>query len=198
MNAELIILDWDGTLSVGRFWAGLDPARYTQVQQTLFVENRPLVDRWMCGLVDSDHVNAWLAERIGVDHAVLSESLAASCRSMTLTEELRASLATLRSRTRLALVTDNMDCFSRYTAPTNRLGELFHTIINSADVGRLKNDQQGRTLRETVERYCPFEAAVLIDDSDSTREMFTRLGGRSIKTGGPTQTAHILGDIVDV
>jgi FMN phosphatase YigB (HAD superfamily) len=192
----IIFIDWDGTLSRGRFWADVqrtEPATYELIQQTLFQTNHELVIDWMLGRVGSEHICSHLAEKIGVKYEKLWRSLIASCEQLPLSDGLKELLMRRSRDNRLVLVTDNMDCFSRFTAPALHLDKYFDSIINSSDVGRMKNDAGGQTFVELAKKAgVALGSCQVIDDSAKTCATVSGLGGCAHCTNGPEHTEQIL------
>lgn len=190
---SVLFLDWDGTLSRARFWSAVDGALYGNIQRLLFQDNRPLVAEWMRGGRSSEEVCAWLADRTGAGAAELFKALAAGCAAMTVTEEAAGAIGSIRATTRVILVTDNMDCFSRFTLANSQVKGLFDEVVNSAAVGRLKNDDGGWSFLEAASRNgAAVKDCRLIDDSAGTCALLTELGGRAWKTGGVEETTILL------
>ena len=80
-------------------------------------------------------------------------------------------------RNRVVLVTDNMDCFDRFTVPELSLNTVFDDIANSYDHGRLKTEQNGETFTKYLSGTIAH--AMLVDDSKTSCQFFEKLGGTS-------------------
>ena len=96
----------------------------------------------------------------------------------------------------MILVTDNMDCFTRFIAPALGLEKIFDKIINSSDLGYLKTEREGETfLACSRALHIPMNRTFLIDDSSETCEFFNSLGGRSfIVKNGIDDTLRFMDD----
>lgn len=194
---SLLFIDWDGTLSNGRFWERLgqtQPEQYERIQKCLFVENSALVDAWMRGELNSEHICERLSDQTGINHKLIWTELVSSCETMEFEYAFRDAIRSLQQRFRCILATDNMDCFSRFTVQALKLNELFDDILISSDLRRLKNDENGKMFLTYVKSAeSNFSRATCIDDSSATCRLFESLGGRAIITTHPTDTIqHLL------
>lgn len=192
---QIIFLDWDGTLCHSRFWQteDLGTRLFDRIQLVLFSSNPALVKGWMLEKTTSEKVCEWLSGKIGVDYSIIWDKLVRSCERMDIPSEAVLLMNGLKQRARLVMVTDNMDCFSRFTVPALDLGNIFDLIVNCADIGRLKNDENGRTFINACERFSiPIDRACLIDNSRVTGALFSSLGGRFVFTGSLETTINHL------
>ena len=192
-SSRIIFLDWDGTLSSGRFWSSLDEADSNLIQDNLFIGNQSLVREWMMGKVTSEDVCLWLSLQTGLEYDRLFKTLVADCGTMKIDPPTKNVLAQFSTGVKLILITDNMDCFTRFTIPTTNLNEIFHDIFNSSDIGRLKKEGRGKTFLDAAKKHeTQIEDCILIDDSSKTCELFRSLGGTTHLTVNPQNTFEIL------
>ncbi|MFH2041072.1 MAG: hypothetical protein ABIJ35_00980, partial [Acidobacteriota bacterium] len=187
-------------MSHGKFWSVWEHVRpdlYATLQLKLFSEN-DLIDGWMRGQYDSETVCERLTSDLRVPAREVFDALILGCRKMVLDRGLVEQLGELSGACKIVLVTDNMDCFTRFTVPAQNLSKHFHDILNSCDLGRLKKDDGGRTFKEYLKKEgLDFSQSLLIDDSESACELFSALGGRSIKSRGVDHTISVLGLLCD-
>lgn len=98
---------------------------------------------------------------------------------MKLDKEIKDLAESLKlSGKKIGIVTDNMDIFTQITIPNHQLETLFDIVINSADYGMLKKEDNGKlfdialaALGENIEN------SLMIDDSESTIELYKQKGG---------------------
>lgn len=175
----LLLIDYDGTICFDRFWRNVEPDIFAQIQSHLFGSDRSLVHAWMRGKLTAEQINHFLAERIKLDYQQLWQIFVADCQSMRISQATLTTVQNLREGFQTILLTDNMDCFSRFTVPALRLGDYFDEIINSADHGVMKDDNDG-LLFETIinERAAKVGQCWLIDNSKSACSHFARRGGK--------------------
>lgn len=199
---NIIFLDWDGTLCFDRFWQSLraedsnEIALGQKINDTLFSDNRTLINEWMRGLRNSEQINEFLSEQLQIDSKKLWEVFLQDCKSMHFDRKLQKMIEQLRTNSYVILVTGNMDCFSRFTVPALGLERVFDKIINSSDLGYLKTEKEGETFLTCSREFdIPMNKTVLIDDSIKTCDFFNSLGGRSfIVKDGKGDTLRFMED----
>lgn len=176
---QLLIIDFDGTICFDRFWRSIDPETMVKIQATLFDTDRQIVNRWMRGEHTSEEVNRILAEKHGLDYAYLWRVFVRDCQTMFVDAEVLGILKSLRNQWRTLLMTDNMDCFTRFIKPALNLDHYFDSIVNSADHGRLKSDNEGQFFADIASKIgIPLSQAVLVDNSIKACDHFVNLGGQ--------------------
>ena len=179
---KTLLFDFDGVLCKGRFYEKtLLPNHseiYDWIQMNIF-GNREMVRDWMRNRVNSAEINELIAKNTGIEWNFLNGLYEESIRRMKLEKEAIDLAESLKSSgKKIGIVTDNMDIFTKITIPSHQLDTLFDVIINSADHGILKKDDNGKlfdialaTLGEKIEN------SLMIDDSESTIELYKKKGG---------------------
>lgn len=197
MTTPLILIDWYRTLSLTRFWHGYEPTTLTAIESCAFA-NPARTDEWMRGRLSSEDICQEI-ERAGLGRADEHlEALKRSCEDFLPAPEVTAALKQLAERADVVLVSDNMDCFARWTVPTLKPLGIFKELIVSSDVGLLKNDEGGRIFTEICSRHGTAPRnVVFIDDSASTRQTFEKLGGRALPTNSPEDTVKVIQSLLE-
>jgi FMN phosphatase YigB (HAD superfamily) len=187
-----VFLDWNGTLSVSRFWGHLqEPDHelshvFPRIEATLFKPKSSLWyvhEPWMRAQMNSEDVVELLAKEIKLEPEKVLQELILSCQNMQfVSDQVPALVNKIRGKGLIVVIaTDNMDSFNRWTVPAMGLDEIFDDILVSYDLRGLKGDldQNGRSLffNEYLKRHqlLPGES-ILIDDSKSNSEVAERLG----------------------
>ncbi|MEK7071966.1 MAG: HAD family hydrolase [Patescibacteria group bacterium] len=182
MSCQTVLFDFDGVLCKGRFYEKTllpnHPEVYNWIQKNIF-RNKEMVHNWMRNQITSVEINELIAENTGIEYKLLNELYEESIRRMELEKEIIYLSESLKlSGNKIGIVTDNMDIFSKITVPNHQLDTLFDVIINSADYGLLKKDENGKLfdialtfLGEKIEN------SLMIDDSEKTIELYQRKGG---------------------
>jgi FMN phosphatase YigB (HAD superfamily) len=172
-----LFVDFHGTICHDDFWRSLAEEDFRRVQKALFETDASLVNEWMRGEHTSEEINGFAAERTGLDYDLLWQAFTHDCKSMRVSHELLSVIKLLRDTHRIVLITDNMDCFDRFTVPELSLNTVFDDIANSYNHGRLKTEQNG----ETFAKYLggTIADAMLVDDSKASCQFFEKLGGTS-------------------
>lgn len=154
-------------------WRLSSPTEWERIQTELFA-NVDLVQTWMRGSLTAEDIVERLIGRSQATFDIWMAELVRSCRQMELTD---SSVPTLLRRIRrtgvkVAIATDNMDTFMRWTVPALGLVEMVDDILDSWSLRSLKNDREanGRSpfFHPWLERHGmdPNEA-VLFDDGGS-------------------------------
>jgi FMN phosphatase YigB (HAD superfamily) len=182
MDYEAVLFDFDGVLCRGRFYEKtLLPAHkkiYEWIQKNIF-GNKELVRKWMRNRIVSAEINELISKSTGIEYELLDQLYKKSVNEMILENDIMDLVRSLKlSGKKIGIVTDNMDIFSEIVIKKNRLDKIFDIVINSADYGVLKKDQNGKlfdialfSLNEKIEN------SLLIDDSRSVVELYERKGG---------------------
>lgn len=182
MSYQTVLFDFDGVLCKGRFYEKtLLPGHFKVYEwiQTNIFGNKELVWKWMRNQTNSAEINKLITENTEIEYESLKELYEESIRRIGLEKEMENLAKSLkRSGKKIGIVTDNMDVFTQITIPNHRLDTLFGVIINSADYGILKRDDNGKlfdiALADLGERI---GSSLMIDDSESMIELYKQKGG---------------------
>lgn len=197
MSYQAVLFDFDGVLCKGRFYEKtLLPNHsgiYNWIQTNIF-GNKEMVRDWMRNRVNSTEINELIAKNTEIERKLLDELYEESIRRMELEKEVIDLAESLKlSGKKIGIVTDNMDVFTKITIPNHRLDTLFDIIINSADHGLLKKDENGKLFDialTALERK--IENSLMIDDSESTIELYKQKGGQGFVYKNSTELKSFL------
>lgn len=174
-----LLIDFDGTLCHDRFWRSLDADSLEKIRIFEFGPTGT-ADAWMRGEYTSEDVNQRIAEEIGMPYEELWQIFVENCSTMQVSSQVLKKIEALRDRYQTVLLTDNMDSFDLFTVPALKLDTYFDSIVNSYSEKKGKSDNDGELMREVLERLeAPLKASFLLDNSASTCNLFTSLGGTS-------------------
>lgn len=85
-----------------------------------------------------------------------------------------------RSNYETVLITDNMDCFTRFTAPAQKLNSFFDAIVNSFENKKLKEHRDGEIFLQLAKKdNRTIGNCILLDNSKKSCALFSKLGGTS-------------------
>ncbi|GER91022.1 hypothetical protein KDW_51840 [Dictyobacter vulcani] len=179
---KCVFLDWAFTLSNSLFWNHFNDPKHLHyptlqiIQAILFGKNASFkgTSDWMRGKLSSEEVVAYICQQNPTfDPQFLLQELALSCSQMQFVSPLVPMYVRQLQAMgiRVAVATDNMDTFSRWTVPGMRLTTIFDDVLNSYDLKALKMDRDangesaffGNYLR--THQIQPGES-VLIDDGN--------------------------------
>ena len=175
---KTLFVDFDGTICHDRFWRSLSDAEYTLIQSVLFGTDPTIAKDWMCGTYTSEDINQLVSKKTKLVYAYLWQNFVYDCQTMRIDPEILAVVTALRQHYSVVLITGNMDCFSRFTIPALRLEKYFDRIVNSADEGQLKTENNGETFLKYLTGN--INDAILIEDSPTSCTLFTTLGGTAL------------------
>lgn len=183
MLYQTVLFDFDGVLCHDRFYEKTLLPDYQNVydwiQANVFGDDE-IMQKWMRNDIKSNGINKLIAENTGIAREVLDSLYMKSVRMMELDGRVENLAKSLKlSGRKIGIVTNNMDVFSEITVGEHQLDKLFDIIVNSADYGRLKKDNNGglfditfAVLNETIKN------SLMIDDSASVIELYERRGGK--------------------
>lgn len=174
-----LLIDFDGTLCYDRFWRSLEPVTKEKVHN-FFISNKDSVDEWMRGGYVSEEINKKIADACFCDYDMLWNTFVNDCKTMYVSNADLVQINGLRKIFITFLITDNMDCFNRFTAPSLKLDAYFDEIINSFDKHLLKTYNNGQLFQEAVvANGADISKSILIDNSEGSCIIFERLGGKA-------------------
>jgi FMN phosphatase YigB (HAD superfamily) len=202
VSVRVVFVDWANTLSTSLFWqrgpgSRLSAADSARVEGYVF-SRAELVRRWMRGALAAEDVCALAAGDLGLAAPDLLADLERSCRRMEFHDQAAVDVvqAIRRAGIQVALATDNMDTFPRWTVPAMHLRRLFDAVLDSASLGALKGD--------LVDGQSPFfepwlsengiapSEAVLVDDSPTGSAAAIGLSVRPVEH--PAKLASVLAE----
>lgn len=183
-KSVVILFDFDGVLCHDHFYEPLlvkDVRVHTWIQDNIFLnKDKSMVFDWMKGRMSSQDVNRHIARQAGFDEEELCLLFEEGVWNMKIDQEMLSLARSLKDTGhKIGIVTDNMDIFSAITVPNYNLGKLFDIIINSADYGKLKNEEEGTLYEEALMAIgSSFEESFLIDDNVGSIKTFAKRGGQ--------------------
>jgi FMN phosphatase YigB (HAD superfamily) len=192
---ESIFIDFDGTMSSDKFWSHATPDLQQFAQHFFFSSNTAVVDSWMRGFTTSEDINSSLANVVKKSYAKIWKDFVSGCESFRVPCGILKCLAELRSTgVKVYVVTDNMDCFTRFTVPALGLLNKVDAIYNSADFGILKKDQISQSLlaRAVHNSASDMKKTIFVDNCPKNCAAFKNLGGEAICVDSPSHTEIVL------
>ncbi len=196
MSKPFLFVDFYKTVSFDYFWSTHQEAKI--IGQTLFsADNRALINAWMRGQHRAEDIVQMVAGTTNFPEFELWESLVHSAATLTVFDEALPLIVEAKQKYQVILFTDNFDTFTRFTVPGNpSFYGVFDSIVNSADVGLLKCDEQGKSFLHVAKEE--IGNSVLIDDSQSSKETFEALGGMVFQVGTPELTMEAFRSVIGV
>lgn len=194
MKKQNIFIDFDGTICFDYFWRSAPQEVNKIITKFLFQDNVQLIENWMRGKLLSEDIATLIAKNTGLNYDLIYNILVKDCQNMYISPELLQAISDLGKNNTTILITDNMDCFNRFTKPALQLEKYFSFIFNSCDFGILKDDTTSGGLFKKVCDIYKFDItkSVLVDNSEENCTIFTKLGGRAFLVKNSDDTLSIL------
>ncbi|MCL5011210.1 MAG: HAD family hydrolase [Patescibacteria group bacterium] len=183
---QVVIFDFDGVLSRGKFYANLRKQHFLVwqfIQENVFdrTGTNKIVDLWLRGEVGWQQVNCFVSKQTGLHLKKLNGLFVESVKQMKVEKgPLKLALKLKNRGVKLALVTNHMDIFNEVIIRHLGLDEIFPVIVNSCDHGVFKSEQNGFLFDMAMKGLGEndYNKALLIDDSLKNCEVFSQKGGK--------------------
>lgn len=192
---RIVFIDWYQTLSFDLFWQNVkkkNPSAFECIQTNIF-HDAERSRQWMAGHHSSEDICQYASRCSGISADDLFSDLQNSCANQKIHPSAIETIKELRNTHHIFIVTDNMDCFSRFTVPALEMATWTDGIANSSDIKRFKNDLNGQTFRDLADSLdIPMTDTICIDDNLSTCDLIRSLGGTAMQTKGQVQTIQHL------
>ena len=181
MKKQNIFIDFDGTICFDYFWRSAPEEIKKTIGKFLFQDNTYLLEDWMRGQKSSEDINQIISDNCNLDYNMIWSYFIKDCENMYIPEDILDALSACKKNNTLILITDNMDCFNRFTINKLKLLNYFHYIFNSYDYGVLKDDPLPKGLFKKVIDLNGYKKkkSVLLDNSQKNCDLFNQLGGSS-------------------
>ena len=123
--------------------------------------------------VSAEAVCDYLTQFIGISASSLLATLEKDCRDIDISPTSISLLDKLKTYYHLVLVTDNMDCFARWTVPDNKLLAVFDVIWSSSEHWTFKKENDGLVFSQFIAYFdAQTENCMLLDDSKNNTKTF--------------------------
>lgn len=192
---KILFIDYNGVLSYKPFWHSLlDSSNslaylFEKIEKVLFKQNIEIIRDWMVGKYTTEEIHDFLANNLDEEFSKeeLLDVFINDCKKLDISQECIDSLKKLKDEYILILMTDNMDCFDRYTIPAQKdYFDVFDEISNSYGAKKNKRENNCERFFDYIKKYnIQRENCILIDDSLKNCDTFdTHVSGRSFNVTG--------------
>jgi len=149
------------------------------IQQNIFTDDG-LVNDWMRGDITLPDIARKLAPAVRMDVSRIVEFLELGCQSLNFNEAVWAfAMEQRRQRKRTAIVTGNMDVFTKIVVPCHDLDERFDVIINSFDYREIDKSILWARAFELLGGGIGYRQSLLIEDGEGNVAKFRAHGGHA-------------------
>jgi hypothetical protein len=139
-----------------------------------------LIDRWLEGSLNTVDIAQILARYIDLDPAEIVRYMELGCQNLRMNPAVWNFACEQNANGRkTALVTANMDVFTRVVVPYHHLDTVFDVILNTADFGELRKDHLWPIAFERLGEGIGYGNSFLIEDGNEAPRRFRELGGRA-------------------
>src|SRR3989339_486159 len=177
-KSRILFVDFDGTICHDRFWRSLDTSTFEKIQKILFGKNKSMINEWMRGIHSSEDINHFISKELNLSFEYLWGHFVNDCENMTVAQEVLYGIEKLKNDFHTVLITDNMDCFTRFTVPALKLNLYFDLIVNSCESKKFKCDNNGEIFVHLLNEYnSKIDRSILIDNSQVVCDIISQRGG---------------------
>jgi FMN phosphatase YigB (HAD superfamily) len=173
-----IVFDFAATLCSELYFLPLGTEFLNIVQEEIFKRgNEQWVDPWIRGELNSTDIADYLSTLTDIPAEHILSGLDEGCAQLNMNPAIWLFAQVQRKLGRqTALVTLNMDVFSRVIVPAFGFDQIFDIVVNSADY-REDNKIKLWEIAFTQLEGCSFENSLLIDDGIKNIANFRAHGG---------------------
>ena len=179
-NIKCIVFDFGFTLSSDLYFK-VTPPEYPHwrdvIQKCVFDETQ-IVEQWMVGNLTIVDIAGIISRYINMDIASIVETMEKGCEHLNFNQAVwNFALAQRDNGRKTALVTGNMDVFTKVVVPCHRLHEVFDVILNSFDYKELHKERLWPIAFQHLGDDIHYGNSLLIEDGDTEPARFRELGG---------------------
>lgn len=179
-DIECIVFDFGFTLSSDLYFKIAPPGCpnwQALIQQHIF-SNSDLIDHWMGGVVTIQDIAEELAPIVGMEVPGIVEFMELGCKNLDFNEAVLTFAIEQRELGRkTAIVTGNMDVFTKIVVPYHNLGDKFDIILNSFDYQEIDKSVLWAKAFECLGNGIGYSQSLLIEDGEKNVSKFRENGG---------------------
>lgn len=154
------------------------PDWFYQFQRRIWSKHSPWMHPWMSGEIGSREIAEMMTRYIPMPAKQILATMEAGCRKLEFNPAVLEFAKAQRAQgRRTALVTLNVDLFSRVVVPAHGLDGIFDVIVNSAEERDVRKDRLWETAFRRLGTEIGFHNSFLIDDAPQHVRRFAELGG---------------------
>ena len=142
---------------------------------------------WMQGELTSLDIAGILSKHIPLDIHTIAATMEKGCQNLDFNPavwDFAVAQKTVQRKT--ALVTDNMDVFTKVIVPAHRLDQVFDVILNSSDFHEIRKEVLWPIAFESLGGGIGYANSLLIEDGEREPRLFRLLGGHAYQYSNDT------------
>jgi phosphoserine phosphatase len=179
-HIRCVVFDFGGTLSSDLYFKVAPPGYpvwRSLIKEHVF-DQRAIVDAWMEGQLSLADIAVNIGHYVDWPISDIIAKLEAGCKGLSFNPVVWNFAAMQRQQGRkTALVTANMDVFTKVVVPAHALDKLFDTILNTADYHELRKKKLWPLAFAQLGPDISYANSLLIEDGPSEPARFRALGG---------------------
>ena len=179
-DIKCIIFDFGFTLSSDLYFKVIPPSnpRWRDVIQKHVFEEPGVVQPWMAGELTIVDIAGILSRYIDMDISAIVETMEKGCEHLDFNPAVwNFALAQKAAGRKTALVTANMDVFTKVVVPCHQLHQVFDVILNTFDYRELHKECLWPIAFRSLGNNIHYGNSLLIEDGVTEPAKFRRLGG---------------------
>ncbi len=179
-HIKCVVFDFGFTLSPDHYFKVSPPGcpEWHEVIQKVIFREPSIVIPWMKGELTSLDIAGILSKHIPLDVPTITATMEKGCQELNFNPAVWDFAAAQRATGRkTALVTDNMDVFTKVVIPSHGLEMLFDVILNSSDMHEIRKEILWPLAFERLGDGIGYPNSLLIEDGESEPAKFRALGG---------------------
>lgn len=180
MKIKCIVFDFGFTLCPDLYFK-VTPSGYPQwrdiIQEHVF-EEPEIVEPWMSGALTIVDIAGVIARYIDIDIPSIVETMEKGCERLSFNPAVwDFAVAQKCAGRKTALVTANMDVFTRVVVPSHGLQDVFDVILNTFDYKELRKEYLWPIAFQRLGENIHYGSSLLIEDGLLATAKFRELGG---------------------
>ena len=179
-DIRCIVFDFGFTLSSDLYFKVAPPEcpDFQGIFQRHIFSDEALIDAWMAGIVTMQDIAEKIASIAGMQVPRIVEFMELGCRDLSFNEAVLDFAIRQRELGRkTAIVTGNMEMFTKIVVPCHRLGEKFDIILNSFDYRAIDKNVLWAKAFELLGNGIGYRHSLLIEDGERNVKKFRERGG---------------------
>lgn len=178
---ELLLVDFDGVMSNGRFYNTDDPDKQdiakVAVTHIFTDKDIELLNGWMRGKYSFSYIHKLIESKTGISADDLDALLSESVKHMPINQPMVDFLQRLRKAgVTISLFTNNMDIFDNISRSHHKLDNHFDHIYSSSAYGQLKLENDTLVRKACLDANTHRKNTAFVDDSTSSFKAATEYG----------------------
>jgi FMN phosphatase YigB (HAD superfamily) len=188
-HINCIVFDFGSTLSPDYYFKVSPPGcpQWHEVIQKAIFGEPSIVVPWMKGESTSLDIAGILSKHIPLDIPTIATTMEKGCQHLNFNPAVwNFAVAQKTARRKTALVTDNMDVFTKVVVPAHGLEALFDVILNSSDFHEICKEVLWQIAFERLGGGIGYANSLLIEDGETEPVLFRALGGYAYQYSNDT------------